>query len=227
MIARGQGLGVDCGDCFFDFGEKVGAGGGESWQEACGCDALDADVVGIRAGVGGVRVRFDAKGYAFERLVVDGVEEFDGYQDLVAGLGRFEEDDGFEVVAECDPAAIEVNYLRHGAVGVGAKLEPDAGAGDVVAVQRLRNLDLAAIPDGVLGRFGWRGDDGPSGVVEGEGFAVREIADVDSPVSGGQGVEGFNGVQLLDRGGREILLLANWREGLSEESGTGEQARGK
>ena len=82
------------------------------------------------------------------------MEELDGDEDLVAGFGGVEEDDGFEVIAEGDAAAVEVDDLGHGAVGVGAELKPDAGAGEVVAVEGLGDLDDAAIPDGVLGARG-------------------------------------------------------------------------
>ena len=94
-------------------------------------------------------------------LVVDGVEELDGDEDLVAGLGGLEEDDGLEVVAEGDAAAVEVDDLGHGAVGVGAELKPDAGAGEVVAVEGLGDFDGAAVPDGVVGGLGAGGDERP------------------------------------------------------------------
>ena len=110
---------------------------------------------------GGVGVGFDLEVDAGEGFFVDGVEELDGDEDFVAGLGGVEEDDGFEVVAEGDAAAVEVDDLGHGAVGVGAELEPDAGAGEVVAVEGLGDFDDAAVPDGVLGGFGARLLQGP------------------------------------------------------------------
>ena len=156
LVACFEGLEVDGGYGFFDFGEEVFARGGERGQDVGGGDALDADVfrVGAGAGAGSVGVGFDLEVDAGEGFFVDGVEEFDGYEDLVAGLGGVEEDDGFEVVAEGYAAAVEVDDLGHGAVGVGAELEPDAGAGEVVAVEGLGDFDDAAVPDGVLGGFG-------------------------------------------------------------------------
>ena len=94
------------------------------------------------------------------------MEEFDGYEDLVAGFGGVEEDDGFEVVTEGDAAAVEVDDLGHGAVGVGVELEPDARASEVVAVEGLGDFDDTAVPDGVLWGFGAGLDEGPGGVVE-------------------------------------------------------------
>ena len=151
------------------------------------------------------------------------MEEFDGYEDLVSGVGGFEEDDGFEVFAEGDALAVEVDDLGDGAVGVGAELEGDAGAGDVVAVEGLGDFDLAAIPDGFVRSFGFGSDDGPGGVVEGGGFAMGDVADVEAPVAWWEGVEGLEGVELGYGGGGEIFLLANWSEGLCEEGGAGEQ----
>jgi hypothetical protein len=100
-------------------------------------------------------------------------------------------------------------------------LEEDAGAGDVVAVEELGDFDEAAIPDGAFGGFGAGFGCGPGGVVEGGGFAVGDVADVDVPVACGEGVEGLEGVELFKRGGREVLLLADGREGLCGERGDG------
>ena len=162
-----------------------------------------------------------------EGFVVDGVEELDGDEDLVAGLGGFEEDDGFEVVAEGYAAAVEVDDLGHGAVGVGAELEPDAGAGDVVAVEGFGDFDGAAVPDGVRGGFGAAVRRGPGGVVERGGFAVGEIAGVEAPFAGGKGVQGFERVELRDRGGGEVLLLADGGEGLGEGDGGEQEGEGR
>ncbi len=114
-------------------------------------------------------------------LGVDGVEELDGDGDFLAGLGRVEEDDGFEVIAEGDAAAVEVEDLGHGAVGVGVELEPDAGAGEVVAVEGVGDgVDLAE-PDGILGGLAGNFLCLPGGVVEGDGFAVGDVACVRLP----------------------------------------------
>ena len=110
---RREGFEVDGGYGFFDFGEEIFARGGERGQDVGGGDALDADVfgVGTSGGAGCVGVGFDLEVDAGEGFFVDGVEELDGYEDLVAGLGGVEEDDGFEVVAEGDAAAVEVDDL--------------------------------------------------------------------------------------------------------------------
>ncbi len=177
---------------------------------------MDADVfrVGASAGGGGVGIGFDLQAYTGEGFFVDGAEEFDGYEDFVAGLGGVEEDDGFEVVAEGYAAAVEVDDLGHGAVGVGAELEPDAGAGEVIAVEGLGDFDDAAVPDGVLGGFGAGLLQGPGGVVEGGGFSVGDVACVETPLADGERVEHLDGVELCDRGGGEVFLLADGSEGL-------------
>ena len=176
---------VDGGDGFFYFGEEVFARGGECGQDVGGGDALDADVFGVGAGwLGGIG--FDLEVDAGEGLFVDGVEELDGDEDLVAGLGGVEEDDGFEVVAERYAAAVEVDDLGHGAVGVGVELEPDAGAGEVVAVEGLGDGEGLAVPDGVVRGFAARGDGLPGTFVELDGFAVGEIAGVHLPRAVGQ-----------------------------------------
>ena len=127
------------------------------------------------------------------------MEEFDGDEDLVAGPGGFEEDDGFEVVAERDALAVEVDDLRHGAVGVGAELEPDAGAADVVAVEGLGHLDGAAVPDGFFGGLRARADEWPRRVVEGGRLAVGDVTDVEAPLACGERVEGLECVKLGER----------------------------
>ena len=142
------------------------------------------------------------------------MEEFDGYEDLVAGLGGVEEDDGLEVVTESDAAAVEVDDLGHGAVGVGSELKPDAGASEVVAVEGFGDFDGAAVPDGVSGGFGARGYELPGGVVEGGGFGVGDVASVETPLAGREGIEELEGVELGDGGGGEIFLLSNGGEGL-------------
>ena len=209
-----RALSVDGGYGFFYFGEEVFAGGGECREQIRRGDALDADVFGVGAGARGRVGRFDLEVDSGEGFFVDGVEEFDGYEDLVAGLGGVEEDDGFEVVTESDAAAVEVDDLGHGAVGVGVELEPDAGASEVVAVEGLGDFDGAAIPDGVGGGFGARGYELPGGVVEGGGFAVGDVAGVEAPLAWGEGVEELEGVELGDGGGGEVFLLADGGEGL-------------
>ncbi len=216
LVASGKGVGVDCGYGLFYFGEEIFAWGGESGEEVGGGDALDADVVGRWAAVGGAGIWLDGETDAGEGLVVDGLEKFNGYQDFVAGLGGFEEDDRLEVFAEGDAFAVEVDDLGDGSVGVGAELEGDAGAGDVVAVEGLGDFDLAAVPDGFVRCLGFGLDEGPGGVVEGDGFAVGDVADVEAPVACREGVEGFEGVELGDGGRGEVLLLADWSEGLCE-----------
>ena len=214
LISSVESLGVDGGYGFFDFGQEVFAGGGKCGQDVGGGDALDADVVGVGPGAGGC-VGFDLEVDACEGFFVDGVEEFDGYEDLVAGFGGFEEDDGFEVVTESDAAAVEVDDLGHGAVGVGTELKPDARAGEVVAVERFGDFDDAAIPDGVGGGFGARLLEWPCGVVEGGGFTVGDVTGVEAPLTYGEGVEELERVEFGDGGGREVFLLADGRKGLS------------
>ena len=170
----------------------------ERGDEERGGEELEAEVFGVGAGRGEV----DLHGGAGEGLLVDGVEELDGDEDLFARLGLIEEDDGFEVVAESYAAAVEVDDLRHGAVGVGAEAEPDARAGEVVAVEGLGDFDFAAIPDGVGGGFAAGFDEGPGAVVEVEGFAVGEVAGVVAPLLGGEVVKGGEaGDDLLRFGG--------------------------
>ncbi len=221
LICGGEGAEVDGGDGGFDGGEKIGTRLGERGQEVGRGDALDANVLGVGAGAGGgvVGVGIDAKADAGECFDVDGVEEFYGYEDLVAGPGGSEEDDGLEVVTERDAAAVEVDDLGHGAVGVGSELKPDAGAGEVVAVEGFGDFDGAAIPDGVFGCGRVRRDELPGGVVKCGRFAVRDIAYVEAPLAGRKLGEGLESVQCGERGGRKILQLAFRREGLRGKGG--------
>src|ERR1035437_4292864 len=115
---------------------------------------------------------------------------------------RFEEDDGFEIVAECDATSVEVDDLRHWPVGVGVELEPDARAGDVVTVQRFRDFNLASIPDGILCRFRRRRDRWPCRGGKMDRFTVGQIAGVEPPLAGREGIQGFQDVQPFDCGGR-------------------------
>ena len=194
--------GVDGRGGGFDGGEQIGAWGGQSGKQVGGGDDLLAEVVD--AGAGCVE-GFDAEADAGEALVVDGVEELYGDENLIARVSGLEEDDGLEVVAERDAAAIEVDDLWHGPVGVGVKLEPDARAGDVIAVEGLGDLDGAAEPDGVFGRRGAAAglgrDERPGGVVECGRLAVGDVAGVEAPLAGGERVEGLQRVQFGQRGG--------------------------
>ncbi len=128
------------------------------------------------------------------------MEDFDGDEDLVAGLCVVEEDDGLEIVAERDAAAVEIDNLGHRAVGVGVELEPDAGPGEVVAVERLGDLDGAAKPDCVLRRVAFDGKNRPGAVVEAYGFAVGDVAGVKAPAVDGQVVEFGEAVDGGSRG---------------------------
>ncbi len=94
------------------------------------------------------------------------------------------------------------------------ELEPDTGAGDVIAVEGLRDLDDAAVPDGVLRGLSAGLDEGPSGVVEGRGLAVGDVARVEMPFADRERVEHLQGVQLRDGGGGEVLLFPDRSEGL-------------
>lgn len=118
------------------------------------------------------------------------MEELDGHEDAIAGLSAIEEHDGLEVITEGYAAAIEINNLGHGTVGVGHELKPDAGAGEVVTVERLGDLEPAAIPDGVHGRAGIGGDGLPGGIVEIGRFGVGNVTGMKFPIGGGERVEG-------------------------------------
>ena len=89
---------------------------------------------------------------AGDTLFIHGRQKLDRDQHLVTRLGIVEENDGLQVVAQRYAAAIEVNDLRHRTIGVGAETEPHARAGQVVSIQRLRNLDLTPEPDRLFRR---------------------------------------------------------------------------
>ena len=72
--------------------------------------------------------------------------------------------------------------------------------------RRYQTASLGALERGL--------DEWPGGVVEGGGFAVGDVAGVEAPLADGEGVEHLERVQLRDRGGGEIFLLADWGEGL-------------
>ena len=200
-----------------------GVAGGEGGDEEGGGLEFLAEI--FRVGAGGGEV--DAHGCALEVFGVDGVEELDGDGDGVAGLGVVEEDDGFEVVTHGGAAAVEVEDLGHRAVGVGVELEPDAGAGEVVAVEGLGNGDALAEPDGVIGRPGAAGHDAPVGVVESDGFAVGEVAGVHLPGAGGQLSESGEARQdLLGGGGQCGVGVGNFSVALGcGRCGGGEEER--
>ena len=188
LIGGGERGGVDGGDGLLELRHQILARGRERGQDVGRGDGLDADVLSIGATglAAGWLDGFDAQGGAAEALYVGGLQEFDGDLDGVAGPGGFEENDGLEIVAERDATAVEVDDLRHGAVGVGAELEPDARAGDVVAVEGPGDGDFAAEPGGFLGAGEGRLDRLPGRVVEGGGFGVGQIADVHAPLVGGE-----------------------------------------
>jgi len=89
-----------------------------------------------------------------EGLAVDGGEDFYGDLDAVARLGFVEEDDGLEVVAQGYAPAVEVDDLGHGTVAFDVEVEPDAAAGEVVAVESFWDFNGGAIPDGAVGSLG-------------------------------------------------------------------------
>ena len=199
LVGGVEGGEVDGGDGLIEGGEVLCGIFGERGQEGGAGEEFGAEVGGVGTAGGEV----DLHGRAVEGLGVDGVEELDGDEDLVAGLGLVEEDDGLEVVTEGYAAAVEVDDLRHGAVGGGAELEPDAGSGEVVAVEVFGDFDEAAEPDGVVGGVAAGLDDGPGGVVEVGVFAVGEVAYVGAPFVGREVVEGAEAFDdFLGVGGR-------------------------
>ena len=169
---------VDHRDCMLQRREILWRVLRESGDEKGGREEFGAEICGV--GTSGSEV--DLQGCAGEGFFVYGVEEFDGDEDLVAGFGLIEEDDGFEVVAEGYAAAVEVDDLRHGAVGVGVEGEPDARAGEVVTVEGFGYFNLSVVPDSLVGRIAAGFDDGPVAVVEIEGFAVGKVAGVVTPL---------------------------------------------
>ena len=192
---------IDGGDGVLQRGEDPGVASFESDGMSMAAEMnSDAQVFGV----GAVRGEVDLHLRAAEGLVVDGGQKLDRDENLVAGLGVVEQDDGLEVVAESDAAAVEVDDLRHGAVAAGVELEPDARAGEVVAVERLGNLDDV----GDTRPRPWslwlpRLDQRPAAVVEVERFAVGDVADVGPPFRRGQVVEGAEPLDHLLRLRRE------------------------
>ena len=117
-------------------------------------------------------------------LLINRGQELDGYQHFVSWLGRVEKHYGLQVFAHGNAPAVEVDDLRHGAICVGFKMEPDAAAGQIVTVEGLGHFDQAAIPD----CFSWtlcsRLDFGPTGVVEIDRLSVLQVPSVKSPFAG-------------------------------------------
>jgi hypothetical protein len=70
------------------------------------------------------------------------------------------------------------------------KMEPDAAAGQVIAVEGLGHFDQTAIPD----CFGWtvrsRLDDGPTAVVEIDCLSVLQVAGMKAPAAAIRRVSG-------------------------------------
>ena len=100
-------------------------------------------------GIGPALGEIDAQRGAAELLDVDGVQQLHGDHDLVAWLGIVKQDSRLQVVAHGHAASIEVENLGHRPVGVGMELEPDARAGQVVAIQRVGNRKCLAKPHGI------------------------------------------------------------------------------
>ncbi len=107
----------------------AGVVGRQRRHQQRGGKKLLAQVLGIGPALGEI----DLQRRAVEGLFVHGVQQLDGDRDFVAGLGVVEQHDRLEIVAHGHAAAVEVENLRHGPVGLGVELEPDARAGQVVA----------------------------------------------------------------------------------------------
>lgn len=76
--------------------------------------------------------------------------------------------------------------LRHGPVGVGVELEPDARAGQVVAVQCVGDLKCLPEPDGVSRRQSAHSHVQPNAVVQDHRLAVGQVSVVHLPRASGQ-----------------------------------------
>lgn len=92
-----------------------------------------------------------------------------------------EENDGFKVVAHGYAASVQVEDLRHRAIGIGMKAEPDSAAGKVVAVQRGRHSNRPAIPDCIGPGLGLGLNDRPARIIQIDGLPVGEIAHMHLP----------------------------------------------
>jgi hypothetical protein len=118
-------------------------------------------------------------------------------------------------------AAVEVDDLGEGTVDPGFKAEPDAGAGEIVAVEVFRHLNPLAEPEGLLGIgcFGLR--DGPGGIVERRIFCVGQIAGVIAPCARGQVGKVFHARDDTALGVGQLLLdVEALLKELRVESGT-------
>ena len=109
------------------------------------------------------------------------MQKLDGYQNLISRLGLIEKHDRLQVFAHGDSPAIEVDDLRDGAIGVGPKMEPDAAARQIIAVQGLRHFDQAAIPHRFVRSIRSRLDDWPTAVVEIDGLSVLHVSGMKPP----------------------------------------------
>ena len=127
-----------------------------------------------------------AQGSAAELFHVDRLEQLNRDHHLVAGPRIIEQHLRLQVLAQSHAAPVEVKNLRNGSVGVGRELEPNARAGQIVAVERRRQLNRLPKPHRVGGVMRARGRILPSALVEGHSFAVRQIALVHLPRAGGQ-----------------------------------------
>ena len=222
LIGMGEGGEVDAaGGCVEGclLGGELGGRGGEDGEQVRGGEQLVEHV----AGVGAAGDKIDAQIGGAEALDVFGAEKFDGDEDLLAGFGVVEQQDVFKLLgAEGDARAVEVDDLGKELVGIDAQVEPDVGAGEVVAVEGAGNLDPAAQPDGVAGELGVGLDGRPTAVVELGPLAVGNVAEVVEPFIGGQGLDAG---ELVERGlrgrgepiGLELRVLAAGGERAMEE----------
>ena len=155
-------------------------------------------------GIWPVLGKLDAQRRAAKLFGVDCFEQLDRNHCLVAGPGVVKQHDRLQVVAHGHAAAVEVENLRHGAIGFGVELEPDARAGQVVAMQCLRDLKGLAKPDRIGRRLLARGNRLPSAFVQIHRFAVRQIARVHLPCAGGQFTQAGEPVNYGARCRRQI-----------------------
>jgi len=164
--------------------------------------------------VGAVGGELELHVHAGHGLLVDGGQQLHRHQHLLARLGAPEQDHRLQVLAEGDPPAVEVEDLGHRPVRLRAEAEPDLRPGQVVAVQRLRNLDDAAKPHGTLRRMEELVPRRagrhllPAAVVERWVFSVRHVPGVVAPRAGGKQVQA---VQPPDRA---LLLRAQVQPGI-------------
>ena len=179
--------------------------GGRSRRERGDEYSVREELLAQIVGAGPVFGEIDLRGHAVEALVVDGLKNLDRDENLVAGLGVVEEHDGFEIVSHRNATAVEIDDLRHRAVGVGVELKPDARAGQVVTVQGLGDFDLPAKPDGVFCGVAFDRENWPTAVVEAYGLAVRDVSGVKAPAVDRQGVQFGEAVDGCPRGGGQCL----------------------